>query len=120
MFLQQKTVKVHCLKASFATLLVIGLLFNCLPSVSEAHHEKQTITTITVTTESKWGWEYFKDEAGEPVKRFVEVSRTVTTTSSSYDSVIQHSRFPWATVITAGATFITAVVAIFKTNNPAP
>ncbi|MYB95829.1 hypothetical protein F4054_00755 [Candidatus Poribacteria bacterium] len=111
----------HCLKASLATLLVIGLLFNCLPSVSEAHHKKQTIKTITVTTVSTWGWMDQKNEAGETVKVFVEISRTTTTTTSTSESVIQHQPISWGTILTGGAAFITAVVAIFiKKSPPSP
>ena len=116
MFLQQQSAKVRCLKASFATLLVIGLLFNCLPSVSEAHHKTQTITTTTVTTTVKYGWmdSGEKNEAGEPVMVYVEISRTTTTSTSTTVSVIQHSPISWGTILTGAAAFITALVTIIK------
>lgn len=119
MFLQQLTVKKRHLKASIAMLLVMCLLYTFLPSVSDAHHQKQTITTITVTTVSTWGWMDQKNEAGETVKAFVEISRTTTSTTSTAESVIQHSSIPWGAILTGGAAFITAVTAIFiKKSSP--
>ena len=44
---------------------------------------------------------------------WVEVNRTTTTTSSTYDSVIQHPHFPWSQVITVGGGILTLAVTLW-------
>ena len=116
MFLQQLTLKKQSIKSCIAMILVMCLLYTFLPSVSEAHHKTQTITTMTVTTTVTYGWQDSgeKNEAGEPVMVYVELTRTTTTSISTTTSVIQHPPISWGTILTGGAAFITAVVLIFR------
>ena len=118
MFLQQRTKKKQSLNACIAMLLVLGLLYTFLPSVSDAHTVIETITMTTTTTVVTEMWdEIGTDEAGEPIMGWVEVNRTTTTTTSSFDSVISHSHFPWSTVIASGATLLGVVLTLVIKKN---
>lgn len=125
MFLQQKTVKVHCLKASFATLLVIGLLFNCLPSVSEAHSQKETYFVHTTTRVVEKGWMWVPIEGTDEWEYiYTIVSETITTSTSTYESEVSHSHPPWDKIVSAVAAVATAGAAVYKAvkggNPPTP
>ncbi len=108
--LLQVIVKKQSLLASIAMVLIVGILFNFLPSVSEAHSQKETYYSYTTTT--VYGWVDRKNpETGEAERVFVPVSQTSTSTSS--ESEVPHTHTDWSKVITATAAVITAVAAVY-------
>ena len=108
---------------NLAMILIIGLLITSIPLDVVAHSLKGTYTVLTITATSTWGYKWFKDpETGEPIEVFVELSRTTSTSTSTFESEIPHPELhppgtDWSKYITAGAALIAAIAAVVTAVN---
>lgn len=103
------------LSTSIALILIVGLLLNILPSVSEAHSQKAIYSVHSTTSVKTWGWMWVpKEGSSEWEYIYTVISETVTTSTSTYESEVSHTHPPWDKIVMAAAALVTAGAAVYK------